>query len=705
MDNIGILDYEGKNNNPLTGKPYSQEYKELAKKWSNFPAYKIRNQVIEGIKENNVILCIADTGSGKTVLIPKYALHALEYKGNIIVTLPKQIIAKSAAEFNAKTLDVTVGKEVGYQYKNAPSRSYSREDTKILYATDGTLVARLMNDITLNGIDIVIIDEAHERKTQIDFAMYLLKQTLKIRKNFKVIIMSATINADLFKGYFSEFLFKEFNISGEKIYPIRQIFCKNDMDYKQGMEHGMTLIRELTGNKMLSIGGDILYFVTSSAEAMDICKKKNSMKDKNELLCVEVYAGMDDDKQDLATDKTLYKSKGQYGKKLVVATNVAESSLTIDGIKYVIDSGYELNSSYDPILHARRLDRVFTSKAQIKQRMGRAGRTEPGTCFHLYSQSQYNSFLNYPLPDIKKVNLVYECLKLLNMNSNNNITENKDTNGLLNMLMDFIEPPLEKYIRSSIDDLTRMNLIVDNKISNLGKMVINIGADDIYASLAIIYGKIYGCVEDIINIVCYMSASKYNMGEILNTPSESSLLNIPDPIKRRDKLNQLLKEFNNEKNKIKHKYGDHLSLNNILKEYKKMKKKNNNSEWGLKRFLKMKTLEKTKRYSRSMSQYIKSINTENIEELEININDNIKNMSYDDKIMSCLALAYKFNIAKYKNGYRTIYTDDIYILNQSTFMNSNDNIKNVLYGELFIGNDVGTLNITSIVPDNIINII
>ena len=295
-----------------------------------------------------MLLIIAATGSGKTVLLSKYALHVLNYKGKVAITLPKQIIAKSAAEFAAKTLDVHLGEEVGYQYKNAPKESHSK-DTKLLYCTDGTIVARLMNDISLKDFDVVIVDEAHERSTRIDFILYLLRQTLRLRKDFKIIIMSATINSDLFKNYFGEFKVKEFNIEGERLYPIKSIYAKTDMEYRQGFEFGLDIVKELSGPKMLAIPGDILFFVTSQNEAMDICKKKNYMQDRQKLYCLEVFAGMDEKKQELAQDNKLYKTQGQgYTKKLVVSTNVAESSLTIDGIKYVLDSGHELKSSYDP---------------------------------------------------------------------------------------------------------------------------------------------------------------------------------------------------------------------------------------------------------------------------------------------------------------------------------------------------------------------
>ena len=700
MDNIGILDPEGKNNNPLTDKPYSDAYKELAKKWSKFPTYKLRYEIIQAIKDNNVLLIIASTGSGKTVLLPKIALHTLNYNGKIAITLPKQLISQSAAQFSALTLDVELGKEVGYQYKNAPKESHSKY-TKLLYATDGTIVMRLMNDITLKDYNMVIIDEAHERRIQTDFILYLLKQTLKLRPDFKVIIMSATIDSTLFKNYFGEFKVKEFNIEGQRLFPIRSIYARTDMDYKQALDFGMDIVKELTGEKISAIPGDIIFFVTSQNETMDICKKKNNMYDRQKLYCVEIFSGVNDEKIKLAQDSELYKKQG-YTKKMIVATNIAESSLTIDGIKYVLDSGHELKSSYDPILHAKTLDRVFISKAQVKQRMGRSGRTSAGTCFHLYSEKQYKAMNDFPEPDIKKVNLAYECLKLMNM------YKDRDIKYLLDVLLEFIEPPPEHYIKSAINDLINLELIVNNKISKLGEMVVNIGADDIYASLAIIYGKLYGCENEIINITSYISAAKSNMNDIFNYPNDTTVSYIKDNARRKLELSKLVSEFNKKKEKLRNKYGDHISLLNIYNKYsKKMLKSNSNYDiivkWANKYYVKLKTLDKAKKNARTMGKYVKQQeNNINFANLNVISHDEIINMDLNDKIIICLLMANKNKIAHYNGGYITNYDTKIYGLSQLSFINTSKYPKNIFYDELFISTGTGTLNIITKIPKKIL---
>jgi HrpA-like RNA helicase len=142
-NNIGIFDPEGSNLNPLNNKPYSDQYKALASVWKNYPAYSKRNEILESITKNQLTLIISATGSGKSVIVPKIALHYTNYKGKVVMTLPKRVITLSAATFAAKTLDVELGNEIGYQYKGSPS-NMSNQTNKIIYMTDGLLITMLL---------------------------------------------------------------------------------------------------------------------------------------------------------------------------------------------------------------------------------------------------------------------------------------------------------------------------------------------------------------------------------------------------------------------------------------------------------------------------------------------------------------------------------------------------------------------------------
>ena len=311
MEKKGILDPDGKHNNPLTNEKYSQQYKELGKVWSNLPAYEKAEEIIKTIKDNQIVLITSETGSGKTVLLPKFALHSYDYNAKIAITLPKKIIVQASAEYAAKTLDVKLGQEVGYQYRGSSSNSKSN-DTRLLYATDGTIVARLLNDIELNDFDCVIIDEAHERKVQIDFLIYLLRETLKKRPEFKIIIMSATINADIFRTYFDGYKFTEMNLSGRTNYPIKSIFTNSPMTYDEALKKGFEILQKIIVEDDPSKPGahDVLFFVTSQNEAFTTCQKLGMpITDKTkDTFCVELYSGVEAKKQDLAQHKDKYKS-------------------------------------------------------------------------------------------------------------------------------------------------------------------------------------------------------------------------------------------------------------------------------------------------------------------------------------------------------------------------------------------------------------
>ena len=658
MNNIGILDPAGININPLNNKPYSEEYKELAKKWSKFPAYQKAHEIIQAIKDNQVILITSGTGSGKTVLLPKFVLHTLDYNGRIAITLPKQIITQSASEFCAKTMDVVLGKQIGYKYKGSPKNMLSNE-TKILFATDGTIVAKLLNDPELKEYDAVLIDEAHERKVQIDFLLYLLKNTCKLRKNFKLVIMSATINEKIFSNYFDTFKFIHFDVGGKTNYPIESIFLDKPIDQKIYLEKGIEIINNILKTTKT---GDILFFVTSIIETMDTCKKLSN----NESFCVEVYAGMNEIQQELAQSDNMTNKR-----KLVIATNVAESSLTISNIKYVIDSGYELFGYYDPEKDSKVLTKKFISQAQVKQRMGRGGRTGPGVCYHLYTEDFYkNIFVKYPLPTIKTSDITGECLNLLNLNSINTI------DNLKKVLNEFIEPPSEKYVNKSILILEQLGFIENNQINKLGKLVSDMQVEP-KQGLAIYYAYHLNCAKEVIMIFSMIEAMKGNIGELFKIPESET-------------NDFLLKKFIKTKKELTNKnIGDHLTLLHIYQKYIKLKNNKNNNkidDWIYKYFIKKNILEKAQKNYRKIKNHVFSkINND----IKINNNDKLS-----IKIMTAIYAGYYHNTFYYKSSNQNIKLSNDSFL---SFYNSRENLesKQLIYNEIITINDKITLSIVS----------
>ena len=596
-DNIrGILDPQGINDNPLNNKPFSEKYRNLAKIWSKFPAYGNPEKIIDDISNHSVILVVSGTGSGKTVLFPKYLLHALNYDAKIAITLPKQIIAKSAAEFAADTLDVVVGEEVGYQYRNSGKNTFSRDKTKLLYCTDGTLVARLLSDPLLKDFDSVIIDEAHERKVNIDFLLFLLRNVLKERPEFKLIIMSATIDQQMFKNYFNEFPYIDIAIGTKTNYPIESIFLKENLniDKNEYMEEGVKLIEKLLRNKEDKSG--ILFFVTSVSETNSVCDKlsADNVEFKDNNVCVPVYSGMNAEQQKIATDKDYYRGFIKDGRKILVATNVAESSLTIEGISHVIDSGLELRSRFDPINRVNILEKIMITHAQAKQRMGRTGRTGPGICHHLYTETMFNETMErFPSPSIKVEAISYELLRLLAIESI------KTVGRLKEILNQFIEPPEKNFVKAELKYLHTLGLITDYRddgiLSDVGNIINSLQLEPQFA-LALLTAYRLNCFREVSAIVSMIDVSKGSIGDLFVLPTD--ILGDTDPLAKtnsdegkKKRENKLKNKFDNVKKEFDNRYGDHIALLKIFSAYEKIvvnsgKDYDKLNEWTYRYFLK-----------------------------------------------------------------------------------------------------------------------
>lgn len=668
---IGILDPEGNNANPLTNEPYSDNYKELAKNWSNLPAYRHTDKILKLIDKNNVVLIISSTGSGKTVLLPKLALHSLNYNGKIVVTMPKQNIVRAAAEYAAATLDVKLGKDVGYQFRGEGKNS---SKTKILYATDGTLVSQFSKDPLIKQYDIVIIDEAHERKIQIDFLLYLLKQAIEKRPELKLIIMSATVNESVFSKYFAKLKFASLDVKGERTYSVEDLYLESPTT--KYLQIGYDTIKRIVNTDDLTVEGahDILFFVPSIKDTMKICDLVN--KDNLDLYCVRVYAGMDKHTQIIAQDKHKYKETGK-NRKLVMATNVVESSITIDGIKFVIDSGLEMLSSFDPNLLAKKLEKLFITKAQSVQRAGRAGRTESGFCYNLFTQSQYDSMRAYPEPSIRTSNILDECVKLLGLDVIN------DVKTLKRVLSEFIEPPDSSYIDAAIEQMKELNVIDDNgKPTDLCKCINDIGMET-NAVIAIIAGYGYNCYREVLCIYILLELCKGRISEIFYKPSKGKA-----------------HEYSEIINYFKEKTGDHISLLKILHQFFTLYKKSEGidhqgrMEWCKSRFIRFNVLNDAYMRFRAINHKIKDILSNYV--IPFEIDQDVKNSGIEQRVLAAVQYGYRNQIAIRKNSkYLTKKSIDIvWDLSGDTFMTSIPN--KVIYHEAFIMDKKYVLNICSI---------
>lgn len=590
MTEIGIFDPNGININPMNNEKYSDNYSTLSKNWVSLPAYSKANEIIDSITNYSITFIISGTGSGKTVLVPKFALHYTKYNGKVGVTLPKKDATKKAAEYAAATLDVKLGQEVGYVHSNSPKEYYSPQN-KIVYMTDGLMNMLMVNDPILSDYSVIIIDEAHERKVQIDIILAMIKNITKTNKrtDLKFVIMSATIDIDKYISYFDGIKTNAINISGEPNLPIEVIYSSTKV--KNFVGETQKIITDLY-NK--NITDPILAFVTTSNETFELCRRlRPKFKD---MYCAELFADSDPKLKIYAMDTNKYKELGDYNKKLVISTNVAESSLTIAGLKYVIDGGMELFSYFDPERCADVLERRKITKAQALQRRGRVGRTEPGICYHLLTEEEFEELDNYPEPDILRQDITLDLIKL-------SINANTLTGGL-NILNSLMDPPKSKYISYATDIFNIYNIFDKDSVTNLAKNIIKFSTIQFNRILFLLFSVKYGCLKYVSYIVGFLETVSGDYNKIMYKDVD----------------------YTNFIKKHKVDSSDHLTCCNIIKAYLENRQ---DKKWINKNGINKNIMESILRESQKYYYKVKS--------LELKIDESINNeKDVNKRIIDCL---------------------------------------------------------------------
>ena len=417
------LDATGKEPNILTGATeYSDERHEWAKVWSKFPVYAMKDKLralVDSIEKNKVTVIVSGTGSGKTVLavplvmshVVKSALH--DETAKVAVTIPKRAAVAAAAERGAITMDVKLGDEVGFLHRGAPSWSYDNRKTRLLYATDGTMLAQVRKDPLLTSYGAVVVDEAHERPVPTDLLLAALKRALLERPEFRLVIMSATIDPKLFVEYYGALKLSTgiVEVSGATMHPIERIHTvlPGAVDGAPPKEYLPSTLEQAC--KVLSSASktppNIIVFVPTTKDSSQGCRALDKTCQKSSKECFSLYGKMSSDDKHSALKP---KDDGDDRARVYVSTNVAESSLTLDGITHVIDTGLQLSSTWDARAHGSRIVKGMATQAQITQRIGRAGRTGPGTAILLYSKEKFDAQPAYPPPAILGVDLAEHTL-------------------------------------------------------------------------------------------------------------------------------------------------------------------------------------------------------------------------------------------------------------------------------------------------------
>jgi ATP-dependent helicase HrpA len=391
-------------------------------------------QLVAALNTQQVIVVAGETGSGKTTQLPKICL--LAGRTRIGHTQPRRIAARSLATRIAAELGEEIGATVGFQVRFVAKRS---RDTKIKVMTDGILLAEISHDRLLRRYDTIIIDEAHERSLNIDFLLGYLKQLLPRRPDLKVIITSATIDTARFSEHFDNA--EVIEVSG-RTYPVevryRPVVDEDHRDRDQ-LEAICDAVREVSAR----LDGDVLVFCSGEREIRDAADAINAL----ELPFTEVlplYARLPFSEQQRVFGP-------HTGRRIVLATNVAETSLTGPGIRYVIDPGFARISRYSARTKVQRLPIEPISQASANQRAGRCGRLGPGVCIRLYSEEDFAGRAEFTQPEILRTNLASVILQMADA-------------GLGDIVdFPFVEPPDSAQVRDGLRLLTELGAITPGK--------------------------------------------------------------------------------------------------------------------------------------------------------------------------------------------------------------------------------------------------
>ncbi|ETN82335.1 RNA helicase HRH1 [Necator americanus] len=450
----------------------------------SLPIFNLKKSLLQAMTDNQILVVIGETGSGKTTQITQYAVEAgFARKGRIGCTQPRRVAAMSVAKRVAEEFGAKLGQEVGYTIRFEDCTS---QDTIIKYMTDGMLLRECLVDPDLLSYSLIMLDEAHERTIHTDVLFGLLKAAAKKRPDLKLIITSATLDAVKFSEYFFEAPI--FTIPG-RTFPVEILYTREpETDYLDAAHITVMQIH------LTEPPGDILVFLTGQEEIDTSCevlyeRMKALGPDVPELIILPVYGALPSEMQTRIFDPA---PPGK--RKVVIATNIAETSLTIDGIYYVVDPGFVKQKIYNPKSGMDSLVVTPISQAAAKQRAGRAGRTGPGKCYRLYTERAYrDEMLPTPVPEIQRTNLASTLLQLKAMGINNLID------------FDFMDaPPLDSMISALHQLHTLSALDGDGLLTKLGRRMAEFPLEPSLAKLLIMSVEL-GCSDEVLTIVSMLS--------------------------------------------------------------------------------------------------------------------------------------------------------------------------------------------------------
>ncbi|KRX82616.1 putative pre-mRNA-splicing factor ATP-dependent RNA helicase DHX15 [Trichinella nativa] len=485
--------------NPLTGLPYSENYFQLLEKRKHLPIFEYHDKFMEMLRQNQILVLVGETGSGKTTQIPQWCVNYVRLKGDltskggrrsVACTQPRRVAAMSVAARVAEEMDVSLGMEVGYSIR---FEDCSSPRTFLKYLTDGMLLREAMSDPLLDNYGIVILDEAHERTLATDILMGLIKEVSQQRADLKVVVMSATLDAGKFQQYFNNAPLMA--VPG-RTFPVEVFYTPEaERDYVDATVRTVIQIHLCE-----EVEGDILVFLTGQEEIEEVCKRIKKEVDNlgpevGELRCIPLYSTLPPNLQqkifELPPEK---RPNGAIGRKCVVSTNIAETSLTIDGVVFVVDPGFSKQKVYNPRIRVESLLISPISQASAMQRAGRAGRTRPGKCFRLYTEKAFQEdMIPQTYPEILRSNLGSVVLELKKL-------------GVEDLVhFDFMDPPAPETLMRALEMLNYLGALDDDgELSPLGSIMAEFPLDP-QLSKMLIASCDYNCSNEILTITAMLS--------------------------------------------------------------------------------------------------------------------------------------------------------------------------------------------------------
>ncbi|XP_009628218.1 pre-mRNA-splicing factor ATP-dependent RNA helicase DEAH10 isoform X2 [Nicotiana tomentosiformis] len=483
--------------NQTKGEFFARKQK-IEQRRKKLPIAAVERRLVEEVRNNDTLIIVGETGSGKTTQIPQYLFKGgfCRDGGIIGITQPRRVAAITVAKRVSEECGVPLGQKVGYAIRFEDVTSGL---TKIKYMTDGLLLREALLDPYLSKYSVIIVDEAHERTIHTDVLLGLLKNVQKARSKginevpgqakkynpLKLIIMSASLDAQVFSEYFGGA--RAVHVQGRQ-FPVDIFYThKPETDC---IDAALITIFQIH----LEEGpGDILVFLTGQEEIESverlIHERLRQLPECNrKLLTFPIYSSLPSEKQ----MKVFMPSPAGY-RKVILATNIAETSVTIPGIKYVVDPGLVKARTYDPKMGVDSLIIVTTSKAQALQRSGRAGREGPGKCYRLYQESFFEKLTDSTLPEIKRCDLSNVVLQLKALGIDDVIN------------FDFIEKPDRTAIVNSLWSLYLLGAVTEeNKLSDVGYQMAKLPLDPVY-SKALIVASQFGCLKEMLICVAMLS--------------------------------------------------------------------------------------------------------------------------------------------------------------------------------------------------------